>query len=388
VALLSSGSRGIVWGRIAPSVVLALLGPALAPLGLPAAAAEPPTVETSVSAASMAVGDTIRLGLRVAWREGVQVKPLALPDKLGNFVVKDIAEGAPTAVADLVIREVSVVVTTFETGYQTIPPIPFVWVGLDGAAGKAESRPVEIEVRSILPEDAEDIRDIKRPLTVPKRWKDIILGYTLVVGLAVAAAASILVSVKRREDVEAWLGKAWRRLSGPVMRLLVRLLVMLKLRRPAEVFDIRVDEPGLPAAEAALREIDRIEALDLLGREMLKEFYTLVSETLRRYLERRYGVLAMESPTSLTMAALRAANLAAEAEDLLRGVLDESDLVKFARFRPDPDLSGSLLDRARRLVRMTAESPPALTSPEATSPAGAAPASPEASPPTSAEGRV
>jgi hypothetical protein len=388
MALLSSGSRGIVWGRIAPSVVLALLGPALAPLGLPAAAAEPPTVETSVSAASMAVGDTIRLGLRVAWREGVQVKPLALPDKLGNFVVKDIAEGAPTAVADLVIREVSVVVTTFETGYQTIPPIPFVWVGQDGAAGKAESRPVEIEVRSILPEDAEDIRDIKRPLTVPKRWKDIILGYTLVVGLAVAAAASILVSVKRREDVEAWLGKAWRRLSGPVMRLLVRLLVMLKLRRPAEVFDIRVDEPGLPAAEAALREIDRIEALDLLGREMLKEFYTLVSETLRRYLERRYGVLAMESPTSLTMAALRAANLAAEAEDLLRGVLDESDLVKFARFRPDPDLSGSLLDRARRLVRMTAESPPALTSPEATSPAGAAPASPEASPPTSAEGRV
>jgi hypothetical protein len=337
------------------AAVALVVAVAFVPLALPAAAAEPPTVEARASATSMAVGDTVRLNLRLAWRGGVEVKPPALPDKIGNFVVKDISEGAASAVADLTTRDVSVVLTTFETGRQTIPPIPFVWVGQDGTAGKVESAPVEIEVKSILPPDAGDIRDIKRPLAVPKRWKDIILSYALVVGLAVGAAASILVSVKRREDLEAMLARVWRKLSAPVKKLILRLLVLLRLRHPgAGAFDIRVDEPGRPAAEAALREIDRIEALGLVRRGMLKEFYTLVSETLRRYLERQFGVLAMESPTSLTMAALKAADLPAEATRLVESLLGESDLVKFAKYLPGEDPVASLLDRARQVVRLTA----------------------------------
>ncbi|MFZ1946675.1 MAG: hypothetical protein WAW06_03955 [bacterium] len=331
---------------------------ALAAFSLPAAAAEPPTVEARASATSMAVGDTIRLNLRLAWREGVQVKPPALPDKIGDFVVKDISEGAPVAVADLATRDVSVVLTTFEVGYRTIPPIPFVWVGQDGTAGKVESPPVEIEVKSILPGDAGDIRDIKRPLKVPKRWKDIILSYALVLGLAAGAAASILISVKRREDLEAALARAWRRLSAPVRRLILRLLALLRLRRrDAGVFDIRVDEPGLSASEAALKEIARIEALGLARRGMVGELYTLISETLRRYLERRYGVLAMESPTSFTMAALRAADLSADAFGLVESVLGESDLVKFAKYIPDEGPVASLIERAREVVRLTAAPP-------------------------------
>ena len=329
-----------------------------------------PTVETSATAGTIAVGDTFRLNLRIVCEEGTTVKPMAVPDKIGNFVVKDVSVGSPSAGtggpgdSSERLREASLLLTTFETGTQTVPPVSLVYVGPDGSTGSVESRPVEIEVRSILPEDADDLRDIKRPLEVPKRWKDLILSYLLVFGLAAGAALSVLLSFKRREEVEARLRRAWLRVSAVLRALANRLLAALGIKRKGRAFDIAVDEPGLPAGEAALRELERIEALGLAGRKMIVEFYTLVSETVRRYIERRYGVLALESPTSYTLAALERARLSGAALPLIGEALSEADLVKFAKWIPDEERVGSLLARARDLIERTAE--PVAPAPEST----------------------
>jgi len=338
----------------------------LAALGVfPACAgSEPPRAEAAPAVRAIAVGDTFRLEITLTWSEGCDVKPIAIPDKIGNFVVKDIAEGPAlgpasgraSGTAGGSSRKVSLVLTCFDTGTQTVPAIPIVYTNKDGSGGTIETSPVAIEVKSVLPENANDIRDIKHPIRVPKRWKDIILSYTLIAGLAAAAALSVLISFKRREEIVGAARKIWSRLSGPIRRLILWLLVRLGLRRRAAsaAFDICVDEPDLVPAEAAFKELDRIRALGLPERAMTKEFYTLVSETVRRFIERQFGVLAMESPTSLTVEMLGTVGISGQAVGLTEGVLGESDLVKFAKFTPPQHVIDTLLERAREVVRAMA----------------------------------
>ncbi|HVP58334.1 MAG TPA: BatD family protein [bacterium] len=321
------------------------------------ALAEPPVaVEAAPSVRSIAVGDTFRLDVKFDWPDGVDAKPLALPEKIGNFVVKDIANGPVSTSGGHSIRTSSLLLTVFETGTQTIPPISAVYVGADGTSGTVETQPVEIQVTSVLPEKVDDIRDIKRPIRVPRRWKDIILSYLVILGLAVAASASVLVSFKRREEIEAYLRRIWARVSRPVWNLVLRLLALVGLaRKRVPAFDVEITEPGLLPAEAAVRELDKTQALGLVERGMVGELYRLVSETLRRYLERQFGVLAMESPTSYALEILLNRGLTGEAYRLVSEVLGECDLVKFAKYVPASGPAGSLIGRARNIVSLTAQ---------------------------------
>jgi hypothetical protein len=130
-------------------------------------------------------------------------------------------------------------------------------------------------------------------------------------------------------------------------------LGLARRRGAALDLDIKVTEPHLVPEEAALKELERIEALGLVESGMIKDYYTLVSETVRRYLERRFEVLAMESPTSYTLSALSETDVAAEGIDAIRDVLEEGDLVKFAKLTPAGEAVASLLMRAREIVRLT-----------------------------------
>lgn len=337
--------------------VLLILPLALS-MAVRAAGEEPPVqVDAGVARREIAVGDTFRLNIDLAWKEGVNVKPLALGENVGDFAVRDITYG-PTATGDgLSRRRTSLLLTVFKTGALTVPPITFVYVDENGNGGKAETPSMSIDVRSVLQDDAADIKDIKRPIEIPRRWKALILSWVLLVGLGVAAATSVLVSVKRREDMESAIRRIWIRVTGPVVRLVRRLLRRLSLigrdEYGAPAFDAKVAEPYLTAEQAAMKEFARIEALGLPEQGRFKQYYTLVSEAVRRYLERRYKVLAMESPSSYTLAAIQQQTVTAEALGLIRSVLEETDLVKFAKFLPSGDAASALIDRGRELVRTT-----------------------------------
>ena len=324
--------------------------------GVHAAGEEPLSVEAGVERRTVAVGDTFNFHLDLDWADGVDIKPLAIGDRLGGFVVRDVREGVASRVGERFTRRISLLLTVFELGPQTVPPVAVVYLAPDGETLKAETSPVEIEVASILPDDAGEIRDIKNPIAVPRRWKDLILSYALLVGLAAGTAVSVLLSVKRKHEIQSALRSVWVRITGPLVKLLLGFLRLLGLARrggAALNLDIAVTEPHLVPEEAALKELERIEALGLIERGMIKDYYTLVSETVRRYLERKFKVLAMESPTSHTLSALSEIQVAPEGIEAIRDVLEEGDLVKFAKLKPAVDAVTSLLTRAREVVRLT-----------------------------------
>ena len=117
----------------------------------------------------------------------------------------------------------------------------------------------------------------------------------------------------------------------------------------------RAYPPGAPA-EVALAELDRIERLDLPAVGEFSRHYTLVSDCLRAFLNGQFGVPTMERATSEIAAEFRVAEFRAAAapEAEISGavaILEESDLVKFARLSPEPAEAREAVSASRRTVR-------------------------------------
>jgi hypothetical protein len=118
----------------------------------------------------------------------------------------------------------------------------------------------------------------------------------------------------------------------------------------------------VPAVPAHVRARQRLqEALALLSQP--KPFCTLVSDTIRIYLEERFDFRAPERTTEEFLHELRDTNLLlADQKGSLGEFLKSCDLVKFARYEPaEPELR-DLHDSALRLVEETEPRPaPALS---------------------------
>ncbi|MEE2871897.1 MAG: hypothetical protein VX893_03175, partial [Candidatus Latescibacterota bacterium] len=68
-----------------------------------------------------------------------------------------------------------------------------------------------------------------------------------------------------------------------------------------------------------------------------KIYYSLLSENLRRFLEQRLEMEAMEQTTSELAVAMRGVEIEDRLAEQIVEYLGDADLVKFARFHPDID---------------------------------------------------
>jgi hypothetical protein len=160
----------------------------------------------------------------------------------------------------------------------------------------------------------ETLRDIKGLVPLPDHW------WWMVLLLAVAAAA-----------VVAWL--------------------YLRRRRQMETVPLG---PPLSPYEIAVRDLQQLLDEKLMERGELDAFYTRLSDIVRRYLEGRFHLRAPERTTEEFLYEVsRDDTLVQEHKDLLGRFLQESDLVKFARFRPGLEDMRRAFEAARQFVEDT-----------------------------------
>jgi hypothetical protein len=212
----------------------------------------------------------------------------------------------------------------FELGSHSIPSIAVAFVSTTGDTLIAHSAPLDIAVVSVLGEGEEQLRDIKPPVVVVggiELW--IVVVLVLVVLMLLAGLIYWLVRRYRR-------GKQG---GGP--------------------------EPD-PIDFAA--EFARIADMGLLERGDFKIYYSLLSDNLRRFMERDFGCEAMEKTTNEIEALLRAEQVSGDIIRQVVGYLSTTDLVKFARFYPElesarrmPDTGLAILRDLEELVRARAE---------------------------------
>jgi len=88
-------------------------------------------------------------------------------------------------------------------------------------------------------------------------------------------------------------------------------------------------------------------------RGLLKEFFSEFSEILRRYIENRYGFPALEMTTYELEYKFDSPDYPALLQQRLLPALRESDLVKFAKYIPDPSICKQQLELGFEVVDIT-----------------------------------
>ena len=107
------------------------------------------------------------------------------------------------------------------------------------------------------------------------------------------------------------------------------LYLRLRDNKPI-ISHIRIIKRLLPH-QKAMKEIEQIRADKMVASENSKEYYTKLTDTLRKYIEERYGFSAMEMTSSEIIDRLMSTQ-DQKALDELRQLFTTADLVKFAKY--------------------------------------------------------
>lgn len=135
---------------------------------------------------------------------------------------------------------------------------------------------------------------------------------------------------------------------------LIALAVLIFVRRKKQKI-----APELPAWELAQIELDALRNEIDSGRAGAIAVVTRLSDIVRRYLSRRFGLSAdaMTSPEFFALMKRADSPLAAKHKQFLREFLSAADLIKFAGFAATSDQAHTALDRASSLIRETVPAP-------------------------------
>jgi len=140
----------------------------------------------------------------------------------------------------------------------------------------------------------------------------------------------------------------WGAIAAAVLVAIAILVWWIRRRRARD--GTIAPEAEEPPDVIALAELERIAGMGLAARGEYKLHYTLVVDALRRYLEARYRIETMDRTSFEILDALERRG---ERVKGLGQLLDEADLVKFAKFSPTVDSAMAAIGRARDIVIIT-----------------------------------
>lgn len=292
--------------------------------------------EISISAAfdstRILIGDQIYFTISVEQPENLGLKLPTFSDTIIKNI--EIINGPETDTSisgngRLRITE-KYLVTSFDSGFYQVDPL-YVEVKDSGEIKRYFSDYTRLEVMKyrVAPADtAATIYDIIEPYRMPMTLREI-LPWALA-----AIAAGVLI---------------WAVVS------------FVRKRRKAK---LQVEETVIiePAHVIAFRELEKLKAEALWQNGHFKLYYTRLTEILRQYLEKRYGVLSLELTTSETLAELLRTGFRKGPEyEQLRTVLTAADLVKFAKYVPVAEENESHFVTSWDFVEATKEIPVTVT---------------------------
>jgi hypothetical protein len=297
-------------------VVLLLLAVFLAAIasGAPAAAEQSPRAGFSLSRKTATIGDTLTYNVSVSFPEGARAEFIPPVTSLGDFEVlrrrsvpgSSAEEGRGSSGEEWTLA-------AYTTGRLALPPTPVTVVSAGGDSVVLTGDTLFVPVGGVIGGGQPQLRDIKGPATIPESrpWT-----MALLAGAGVVALACIVYLIRRRS-------RKWAL------------------------------EPAAPAVPPHLAALERLEALlgsRLLEKGLFKEFYTELSDLLRVYLGKRFLIHAPEMTTRELAERLEYLGLPDSFRLDAGLVLEESDMVKFAKFTPGMEAALSAAKRARSLV--------------------------------------
>lgn len=185
-------------------------------------------------------------------------------------------------------------IVSWSVGKKVIGPIK-----ITSSSGMSfNSSKAELTINTVLEKDSKEIKDIKNNIDIKYPfyfWVILIVGILLFVLLVIYLVKFIKVRALNKKNAE-------------------------RNKTPEEI------------AEESLAKLSEIK---LDNSENIKQYYTILTDVLKRYIEARYSVETMDQTTSELYKLLRDKDSLKEHASDIKAVMSKCDMVKFACFIPD-----------------------------------------------------
>jgi oxygen tolerance protein BatD len=278
-------------------------------------------INSAVDTSRITIGDRIKYEITIDYIDSLTIEHPGAGINLGQFEIKDYKIHETVDDDNRIFQKYEYTISVFDTGSFTIPPFPIAYFPKDSVHNYKiiEANAINIYVESILGEGEQELKDVKAPIYIPFDYVSLIsiIAIILLLGLGGYFGYRFY---KTKKD---------------------------------QGLSIIPSKPKKPAHEIAFEAYKLLQKKDLLEQKLIKQFYTECSEILRKYLEDRYFIVALEETTGEILRDMKSQEIKKDYLDNLKQILELSDYVKFAKYIPNQDENNTIIQNCIDFVNDT-----------------------------------
>lgn len=280
-------------------------------------------VTAALDSTNILLGDQVHLNFKITKPSDTKYLSAdfqAALDSVEQIELVKVEDPTTTSIGSNEVVNQSILITSFEDGTHQIPQFSFS-VDKNGRTYEALSNPVYIKVNPIAIDTTAELRPIKDIMEEHVKIGDWI-HYVLI----------------------------------PLALILVIILIIFLLRRltrkktEAPVIEKKV---FIPAHITAFKKIEELKGKELWQKGEIKPYYSEISYIAREYLENRYDINALESVIHEITSDLKDKDIPDILQQRLIETLRTTDMVKFAKAKPQEETHRKVMDRLEQFVKET-----------------------------------
>jgi hypothetical protein len=276
------------------------------------------------------VGDFINYEIEVVTRKNIEVISPSVPDTLTQLEL--IAREEPVLTEDE--KSKTTIYKFIFAGYDSIQAvIPAMTVKYrtaeDTSFKKIITDSVVVNIHTVPVSTAEEIKDVKSPITIPYDWKWLLLW--IAIALLVIITGYYFYKKYRQKKSEQ-----------PVEKQIIII----------------------PPHVKALAALENLDNEQLWQKGFIKDYHSRITEIIRNYFEERFDLPAMELTTTETIHHLKGIKEKEIILDITYDFLSNADLVKFAKFQPLESVNEEMMKQAKEIIQSTIPQKPVITEEE------------------------
>lgn len=276
------------------------------------------TVKEYMPVDSLEVGDTFDFSITL--NRDQEYDEIIFPDSSNlpseNFEIRSRSQFKISSYKDSVHYQLQF----FGTADTTLPELPVLLVQ-DEDTTALYTHPVPITFRSVLAQDDDAFRPLKPIYDFARAWWPYLLAFILI---CIAAYFIYRYLTKKEEQPTA---------------------------APKTFTPVPFENP----LETLQQNVARLKDAEPNTHEDFKEFYIDLGDAIRQYFEDLHNIPALESTSREIIRSLRARSIDKDLIDETRTVLQEADMVKFAKFTPTNEQAERALHKAQAFVQRAKE---------------------------------
>lgn len=284
------------------------------------------SVKATLDSAYLLMGRQTRLHLEIVEDKDASGQLLLKGDTLVKEVeVIDMSQADTTDIGNNRVQiNRNLIIQSFDSGLYTLPPILYVSNG-----DTSESRQLTLKV---LPAPVDSLATIHAYAGIEEgesRWYDFLPNWIT--------------------DYWGWILLAIILIAGGIVAYLLTTKKVRNVILPAK--------KPIPPYELAMIQLNALREQHLCENGQEREYYTQLTEILRDYLARRFGINAMEMTSSQIVSTLAANEATKLPNRFMKQILEIADFVKFAKVRPLPDDNAKSFNSAIQFIEDTRPEP-------------------------------